>query len=76
MPMSLEEILSEARILPAESRAILAEKLLASIEADIDPQITAAQLAEVMLRRDQIRSGKVKPINGSEALAQVRAIIG
>lgn len=76
MPMSLEEIMSEAQILPTEAKAILAEHLVASIEANIDSQIAATQLAEVLRRRDQIRSGKIKPVNGSEALAQVRAIIG
>ena len=75
MPMSLEEIFSEAEILPNDSKAILAEKLIASIENDIDPQVTKSHLEEVKKRRDAIRSGKVVPINGEEGLAQVRAMI-
>lgn len=75
MPMSLEEIFSEAKILPNDSRVILAEKLVASIEDDIDPQVTKSHLAEVKKRRDEIRSGKVVPINGEEGLAKVRAMI-
>jgi len=75
MPMSLEEIFSEAKILPNDSRATLAEKLVASIEDDIDPQVTKSHLAEVKKRRDEIRSGKVVPINGEEGLAKVRAMI-
>lgn len=75
MPMSLEEIFSEAEILPNDSKAILAEKLVASIENDIDPQVTKSHLEEVKKRRDAIRSGKVVPINGEEGLAQVRAMI-
>lgn len=66
MPMSLEEIFSEAKILPNDSKAILAEKLIASIEDDIDPQVTKSHLMEVKKRRDEIRSGKVVPINGEE----------
>lgn len=75
MPMSLEEIFSEAKILPNDSRAILAEKLVASIEDDIEPQVTKNHLAEVKKRRDEIRSGKVVSINGEEGLAKVRDMI-
>lgn len=48
---------------------------MASIEDDIDPQITESHLAEVKKRRDEIRSGKVKLVNGEEGLPQVRAMI-
>lgn len=75
MPMSLEEIFSEAKTLPNDSRAVLAEKLVASIEDDIDPQVTKSHLAEVKKRRDEIRSGNVVPITGEEGLAKVRAMI-
>lgn len=75
MPMSLEEIFSEAKILPNDAKAILAEKLVAYIESDIDPQVTKSHLAEAKRRRDEIRSGKVVRINGEEGLVQVRAII-
>ncbi len=75
MPMSLEEIFSEAKILSNESKAILAENLVASIEDDIDAQVTKSHLVEIKRRRDEIRSGKVIPINGEEGLAKVRALV-
>ena len=75
MPMSIEQILSEAQILSDESKANLAEKLVASIEDKIDPHITKIHLAEVIQRRDEIRSGNVQSINGEEGLAKVRAIL-
>lgn len=75
MPMSLEEIFSEAKTLPNDSRAILAEKLVASLEDNIDPQVTKSHLAEVKKRRDEIRSGKVLPMNGEEGLAKVRTML-
>lgn len=75
MPMSLEEIFSEAKTLPNDSIAMLAEKLVASLEENIDPQVTKSQLAEVKKRRDELRSGRVLPINGEEGLAKVRAMI-
>lgn len=76
MPMSLDQILSEAKILSNESKAILAEKLVASIEEKINPHVTKIHLAEVTRRRDEILSGKVQPVNGEEGLAKVRAILG
>jgi hypothetical protein len=48
MPLSIEQILSEAQILPDESKVIFAEKLVAIIEEKIDPQITGIHLAEVI----------------------------
>ena len=75
MPMSLDQILSEAQTLSNEAKATLAEKLVASIEEKIDPQVTKIHLAEVIRRRDEILSGKVQPINGEEGLAKARAIL-
>lgn len=54
MPMSIEEILSEVQVLPNESKVILAEKLVVSIEEKVDPQVTKIHLAEVKKRRDSI----------------------
>ena len=72
--MSLEKIFLEAQILPNESKAILVEKLVASIEDNIDPHVTKSHMIEVKRRRDEIRSGKVVPINGEKGLAQVRSM--
>jgi len=76
MPMTIDEILSEAKILPNESKAILAEKLVASIEEKIDPQITKIHVAEVKKRRDEIRSGTVQAIDGEEALEKIKKMFG
>ncbi|MBU0479616.1 MAG: addiction module protein [Proteobacteria bacterium] len=70
--MSLEEIYAEAQALPSEAKAILAEKLVESIEDDVDPRIARSHLNEVKRRRDEIRTGKVMAINGDEGLAQIR----
>ncbi len=75
MPMSIDEILTEAQVLPNEAKAILAEKLIASIKEEIDPQITKSHLEEVKKRRDDILAGMVQPLNGDECLAKVREII-
>jgi hypothetical protein len=74
--MSLEEIYAEAQTLPSEAKAVLAEKLVESIEGSIDPLVTRRHLDEVKRRRDEIRSGKVMAISGEEGLAQIRSMIG
>jgi hypothetical protein len=60
------EILS----LPSASRAILADKLIESLEFDIDTSIQSA-----LKRRDEVRDGSARVIPGDEALAQVRNLI-
>lgn len=53
--------------MPSTSWAILAEKLIESLEFYTDPAIQAAWTNEVKKRRDQIPSGAVQPIPGEEA---------
>jgi Putative addiction module component len=62
------EILS----LPSASRAILADKLIESLEFDIDTSIQSAWSSEAKKRRDEVRDGSVRVIPGDDALAQVR----
>ena len=75
MPMSLDEIYTETQALTNDAKAVLAERLVASIEGDIDPEITRGHLAEVLERRESIRSGRVLAVNGEEGLAQIRAML-
>ncbi len=62
------EILS----LPSASRAILADKLIESLEFDIDTSIQSAWSTSALKRRDEVRDGSVQVISGDDALAQVR----
>lgn len=74
---SIEQLTEELLALPSVSRALLAEKLVESLEFDIDPTIQAAWITEAKKRRDQVlRDGSVQPIPGEEALAQVRRLLG
>lgn len=73
---SIEELTEELLALPSVSRALLAEKLVESLELDTDPTIQAAWITEAKKRRDQIRGGFVQPVPGEEALAQVRRLLG
>ena len=74
--MSLEELEKEAMKLPAASRALLADKLVESLDsAEID-EIQKLWAAEAIRRRDEVRSGRVKPIPGEQVVAEVRRSVG
>lgn len=68
---SIEQLTEELLSLPSTSRALLAEKLVESLEFDTDPEIQAAWTSEAKRRRDEVRDGSVKVIDGNEGLAQV-----
>jgi putative addiction module component (TIGR02574 family) len=72
---TIEQLTEELLALPSASRAMLAEKLVESLELDIDPNIQAAWVAEVERRHNEILDGTVQPIEGDEALAQVRRLL-
>lgn len=72
---SIEQLTQELLSLPSLSRALLAEKLVESLEFDTDPTIQAAWVTEAKRRRDEIQNGTVQPISGEEALAQVRQLL-
>ena len=61
--------------LPSSSRVFLVEKLIESLESDIDENIQKIWNTEAKKRRDEIRNHTVKPISGEIALAQIRQIL-
>ncbi len=76
MAMTVEQIAQEALALPSESRALLADKLVESLDTAALSSIDATWLAEAKRRRDEVRSGRAKTIPGDEALADVRRSLG
>ena len=68
---TLEELITEVLSLPSASRVLLVEKLVESLEFDIDETIQTLWIAEAKQRRDEIRTGVVQPIPGEEALSQI-----
>ncbi len=72
---SIEKLTEELLSLPSASRALLADKLVESLEFDTNPAIQAVWTTEAKRRRDEIRSGSVEAIPGDEALAQVRRLL-
>lgn len=75
MSKTLEELTAEVLALPSISRAVLAEKLVESLEFDLDPEIEGAWVEEVEKRDLEIKNGLVQPVDGEIALREVRQCI-
>ena len=69
MTISVDELATKAMSLSGEARALLAEKLVESLDQELVRDIW---LAEAKRRRDEVRSGQVKPIPGIDAMESVR----
>ena len=73
--LSVEELIHEALSLPNATRVFLVEKLIESLESDIDQNIQKSWNIEAKKRQDEIRNLMVEPISGEIALAQIRRIL-
>ena len=76
MPMTMEQIADEALALPSEQRALLADRLVESLDAAEENRIDQLWATAAKRRRDEVRQGLVKTIPGHEALARVRRSLG
>ena len=72
MNLTVEQIAEEALSLPSEARALLADRLVESLDPAEDGYVHQLWIAEARRRRDDVRSGRVQTIHGDEAMAQVR----
>ncbi len=70
--LTVEQIAEQALALPSEARALLAARLVESLAPAEDVRIRELWRGELLRRRDDVRSGRVKTIPGDEALARVR----
>ena len=76
MSLTLDQLADEAMQLPAASRALLAERIVESLDIAQTDEVRQLWAAEAIRRRDEVRSGRVQPIPGDEVLAEVRRIVG
>ncbi len=76
MPLTLDQVAEEAMRLPATSRSQLAERLVESLYRAETNEIQELWAAKAIRRRDEIRSGRVQPIPGEQAVAEVRRMVG
>jgi Putative addiction module component len=72
MVATVEQITEEALALPSEARALLADRLVESLDPTEDGFIRQLWVKEALNRRDDIRLGRVQTIPGDEAMARVR----
>ncbi len=72
MTAAVKNIAMVVEQLPTKDRAYLAERLIASLE-DTDRERQWAQ--EAMRRRDEVRSGKVKPIPSAEVYRRIERLL-
>jgi len=75
MLMTVEQIAEEALALPSEARALLADRLVESLDPAEDGYIRQLWIREARRRIDEVRGGEVKTIPAEEAFAQVRQAI-
>ena len=76
MPRTLEPLAEEAMQLPARSRALLADKIVESLDFAEPDEMQPVWAAEALRRRDEVRSGTVEPVSGAQLLAEVRRLVG
>ena len=73
MPIPVHDLESAVLDLPAEDRARLLERLIASFEPESPAQAAWMRLADQ--RRENVRAGRVAMVSGDEALSRARARI-
>ncbi len=69
MSTTAQKVCIEALSLPQRSRAEIAERLLSSLDKDMDAGSERAWKLEIRRRRRQIREGKTKLIPADEVMS-------
>jgi putative addiction module component (TIGR02574 family) len=72
MIRSTEKVILEALSLPPDTRALLADRLLTSLESPQREEIDKLWAEEAERRIRQIETGEVKPIPGEEVFKEIR----
>jgi putative addiction module component (TIGR02574 family) len=70
--MRVEDIAEEAMALPSEARALLADRLVESLDPAEDGYIHNLWAAEADRRLQELRSGQTTGISGEDAFARLR----
>jgi putative addiction module component (TIGR02574 family) len=75
MKATLDEIARDALALSANEQEVLAEKLVGSLVSHVPPAIKKQQLVEVMQRRADVLSGKVKGVSAEQVVREIQALV-
>ncbi len=76
MPMTVEQVVEEARRWPCEQVAELVDHLTLDLHQRIDPEVEAAWRQETGRRVTEIESGGVAGVPAEDVARQVRQIVG
>lgn len=72
MDARFDEIVASAMKLSEKERARLAQELIASLDAEMEPDVEGLWLAEAERRLEELRSGKTRGVPAKEAFAKAR----
>ena len=72
MTAALKDIATTVEQLPTKDRAYLAERLIASLD---EGELEQQWAGEAIRRRDEVRSGKVKPIPAAEVYRRIESLL-
>ncbi|HAK97429.1 MAG TPA: acyl-protein synthetase [Planctomycetes bacterium] len=75
MAETLDDVYRNALGLSDESKERLIERLVEHLESRIDPALQRAHLEIVKKRRDELRAGHVRAVDGEEALEKARRLL-
>ena len=72
MDVRFDEIAADAMKLPLRDRVRLAQRLVSSLDDEIESGVEALWVAEAERRFEELRSGKVTGIDAAEAFKNAR----
>lgn len=72
MTAALKEIATTVEHLPTKDRAYLAERLIASLD---ESELERQWAGEAIRRRNEVRSGAVKPIPAAEVYRRIESLL-
>ena len=72
MNQKIEDIISDVMRMPDKDRAIIAERLIASLDHEFEKDTELAWQNELQKRADEINSGKVSCIPWEDIRARLR----
>ena len=75
MKATFDEVTEAALRLPADDKAILAEKIVQSLVAEVSPEVKRKQLAEVLRRRQEILAGTAKGVSLAQVVQEIQALV-
>ena len=76
MNMKVEDLTEEVLSLPSEARALLADRLVESLDPAEESKLHDLWVVEAHKRLQELRSGAVKGIPGAEVSASLRKKYG